>query len=295
MTTSTAMSPIVADLSHHNTVTSFPAAYRSGLRGIIHKATQGTYYTDPDYAPRRAAARAAGLLWGAYHFATGEDVAVQVAYFLKVALQGDPNADSVLLALDWEPNPNKGGQMSLSQAKQFLELVAERTGQKAVVYSGHTIKEAVGANGWAKGDAFLSSHRLWLAQYASKPVLPAGFARYFLWQYTGDKCGPLPHGVDGIMADANERDGLDLNVYDGTEAELAAEWAPAAGASAGVEVAAAPASPVPAVPKAQPATPRDIQAALAAKGFDPGPVDGVLGAKSLSAMMAAIKAIPNRS
>jgi GH25 family lysozyme M1 (1,4-beta-N-acetylmuramidase) len=208
------MTPLVVDLSHHNVVTSFAKVYAAGIRGVIHKASEGTRYIDKDYLSRREEARKAGLLWGAYHFATGEDVETQVDHFLKTALEGEAPGSPVLLALDWEPEPAKGNTMSLTQARQFCALVAARTSQKPVLYSGHLLKEQA-----PKGDAFLSEHRLWLAQYASKAVLPAGFQRYFLWQYTGDGMGPTPHDVDGIQGT-----GLDLNVYGGTPEGLAAEW-----------------------------------------------------------------------
>jgi GH25 family lysozyme M1 (1,4-beta-N-acetylmuramidase) len=44
---------VVVDLSHHNNVNSFQAAKDSGILGIIHKATQGTNFVDPNYDERR--------------------------------------------------------------------------------------------------------------------------------------------------------------------------------------------------------------------------------------------------
>jgi len=61
---------MVVDLYHGDVVTSFADAATSGIRGIIHKATQGTRVADSAYGARRGNAADVGLLWGAYHFAT---------------------------------------------------------------------------------------------------------------------------------------------------------------------------------------------------------------------------------
>jgi hypothetical protein len=76
----------------------FAKAHALGIRGVIHKATQGVGITDRLYAPRRKAAVDAGMLWGAYHFNTGEGVAAQVKHFLAAA---EPDAGT-LMALDFE-------------------------------------------------------------------------------------------------------------------------------------------------------------------------------------------------
>jgi GH25 family lysozyme M1 (1,4-beta-N-acetylmuramidase) len=63
--------PRVVDISHHNTVTDLRATAAAGIWGVIHKSSQGRGYRDPDYAARRPRRKAAGLLWGAYHFNDG--------------------------------------------------------------------------------------------------------------------------------------------------------------------------------------------------------------------------------
>ena len=61
----------VIDVSHHNgTRLDFAKAKADGILGVIHKASQGQANVDPMYRSNRNRARAAGLLWGAYHFAT---------------------------------------------------------------------------------------------------------------------------------------------------------------------------------------------------------------------------------
>lgn len=199
------LKPDVVDLSVHNDVADFNAVRASGIKGIIHKATEGTGFVDKRYAARRQAARDAGLLWGAYHFATAANAASQAKHYLKTS-QWD---ERTLLCLDWEPYG--ANTMSLASAKEFLRIVYEETGQRPVIYSGNLIKEK------GNGDPFLTKHRLWLAQYSKTPQLPRGFSNYWLWQYSGDGWGG--HGtVPGITTR-----GIDVNTFAGSD--LAAEWA----------------------------------------------------------------------
>src|SRR3979409_2001802 len=62
----------VIDISRFVTVTDFRQVRQSNILGVIHKATEGGDYADATCAARRPQAEAAGLLWGAYHFGTGQ-------------------------------------------------------------------------------------------------------------------------------------------------------------------------------------------------------------------------------
>ncbi len=212
---STTVSPVVrvCDLSHGDGVSDFALARRSGLLGVIHKATTGATGRDDAYQRRREAAKAAGLLWGAYHWGTAMPVEEQVDNFLGWA-QPD---DQTLVALDYEETPDN--QMTLDQASQFLRLIQARLNRKAMIYSGGLIKSQLGN----RVDPFLGSHRLWLAQYGSQTQLPPTWSRYWLWQYTDGDHGPLPRTVPGIVGDSNGR--LDCDHFAGTDDRLRAEWA----------------------------------------------------------------------
>lgn len=203
----------VVDLYHNDRVSSYAKAADAGVWGIIHKATTGATGTDPTYAGRRKRAVSAGLLWGAYHWGTNAPVAGQVDNFLKTA---DPD-EKTLVALDYEDTA--GNQMTLDQAREFLSSVAARLGRKPVLYSGHLIKDQLGS----KVDTFFGGHRLWLAQYGPSAVVQASWSKYWLWQYTDSLTGPAPNTVPGIPGDSNGN--LDCNTYDGTKAQLTAEWA----------------------------------------------------------------------
>jgi lysozyme len=201
----------VIDLSHYDPASDYGKVKAAGIVGVIYKATQGTGYQDPTYVAQRTAALKAGLKWGAYHFGDGSDVKEQVANFLGFA-QVDPDS---LFCLDYEPNSSS--QMGLTQAKHFIEEAEQGLGRpgECVLYSGSQIKDTLKSD----PEGFWGSRRLWLAQYGSTPSWPSAWQSFWLWQYSGDGQGPLPHTVAGC--DPN----IDCSSYDGSPDELVAEWA----------------------------------------------------------------------
>lgn len=200
--------PIVVDIYHGDRVTSFAQAQAAGLRGVIHKATTGAKGRDNLYDDRRTAATDAGLLWGAYHWGTAQPAEQQVDNLLSWA---DPD-ENTLIALDFEKD--SGSQMTLDRAREVLELIEAKLGRKAVIYSGNTIKEALGD----RVDAYFGAHRLWLAQYGPTPRVQRSWKRWWLWQYA-ERVADLP-GIPG-----NAEGKLDLDEFLGSEEELARTWA----------------------------------------------------------------------
>jgi GH25 family lysozyme M1 (1,4-beta-N-acetylmuramidase) len=215
----------VADIYHGNPIdfTKLAAASWNGIKcvGIIHKASQGAGIPDPEYPLRRPVAIAAGFLWGAYAFNTGEPVANQVAEFFKVAI---PDTTSGMY-LDFEDNT--ASEMSLSEAIEFLDRGDQKLGRRLGIYSGNRMKELIPAASSAERD-FLASHAFWGCEYGPefKDVDAKGRAlpwtAPFLWQDTGDGIGPQPHTLAGL------EQGADLSIFKGTRDELAAKWPGAA-------------------------------------------------------------------
>lgn len=205
--------PLVVDIYDGDRVDSFAAACAAGVRGIIHKATTGATGRDDAYRGRRPEALAAGLLWGAYHWGTAAPIDQQVDNFLGWA---QPDAGT-LIALDFEADA--GDQMTLQGARDFLTAIEQRLGRKAVLYSGATIKAALGQT----RDAYFGSHRLWLPDYGPTPVVPPSWGSYWLWQYTDGTAGPGPRSAPGIPG--NSAGQLDCNRFHGAPEQLPAEWA----------------------------------------------------------------------
>ena len=159
-----------------------------GIVGVIHKASEGTGFTDKLYGSRRKAVTDLGMKWGAYHFFHGADPMAEADHFLAVA---EPDADT-LVALDWEDVPH-GGAPSAASARAFLERIEEKLGRKAVIYSGNVAKEEI-----AGKDAYFGSHRLWLCQYGPAWRVQPSWTHPWLWQNNGDSYGPGPHHIPGI-------------------------------------------------------------------------------------------------
>lgn len=201
--------PRVIDISHYDRCDSDWVKRISdfGIWGVIHKATESTGYSDPDMRARRRDVNAGGLLWGTYHFIRAGSMQKQVDFYLRTASP----AEGDLCALDWEVP-----QVSADMAEEWLTLCARSLGRRPVIYSGNTAKEALGA----RSDSFFGSHRLWLAQYSSRPVVQRSWSRAWLWQYTGDGLGPSPHNVPGVHIAG----GCDINHYPDERAVLEKEW-----------------------------------------------------------------------
>jgi lysozyme len=198
----------VVDLSHHNGNVNLQQAKGDGIIGVIHKATQGQTGLDPMYQTNRTSAQNAGLLWGAYHFATGGDGVAQAEHFLQVV----GSVDNTLLVLDFEQNPS-GSSMSLEDARNFVTHVNEATGRFPGLYSGSYIKELLGSN----KDPILAQCWFWLAQYGPTAVVPANWTTWTMWQYTDGAVGPQPHTVAGIG-------NCDRDKFNGTEDQLRTLW-----------------------------------------------------------------------
>lgn len=202
------LKPVVVDISHHNVLEpdGFLKMKEAGILGVIHKATEGTGFVDKTYAKRRKECEAAGLLWGAYHFARGGSPEVQVDHFLRYA-KPDENT---LLALDWEDKA-----MTVAKARQFLDVLIARTGRRPDqiwVYGGHVLRECIKTK---EDKAYFSRFRLWLCHYTTpdKVKIPNAWETYGLWQYSESG------HIAGIKKDGN----VDLNVFGGHN--LKAEWA----------------------------------------------------------------------
>lgn len=203
--------PVIVDLSHFDDVQDWNAVKNFGILGVINKATEGPGLADKTYTIRRQPAADHGMQYGAYHFLRPGDPSAQADHFLDVALSV-ANPDQILLALDHED-----ANVPLANAKQWLQRVIDKTGRRAVLYSGFLIKQQLGSG----TDAFLAQHRLWLSHYSPNPKWPPNWANPWIIQFTGDGVGPGPHEVPGISIAG----GIDLNHYGGTAEQLASEWA----------------------------------------------------------------------
>ncbi|MDB5269098.1 MAG: hypothetical protein JWP58_2138 [Hymenobacter sp.] len=199
----------IIDTSHHHTI-DMARVKAAGVAAVIHKATQGLAFKDKTYHERRKLAKEQGLLWGCYHYSSGDDPVRQAEFFLEFA---QPANDEVI-ALDWEAS-TAGSNMTQQQAQQFVRTIKERTGRWPVVYGGSLLRESVGN----KPDAVLANCPLWYSRYAKEPLaIPQQiWPTYTLWQYTDGLSGPEPRATPGTS-------GADRSLFQGTLAQLRQAW-----------------------------------------------------------------------
>jgi lysozyme len=199
----------VIDVSHFDGSPDWTKVRAAGIQGVVHKATQGKTYVDPTFATARVTVPAAGLLWGAYHFGTGDEPGKEQAQFFLDTVK--PDAQTVC-AIDFETNPT-GTQMTLPEMLDWINTVEQATGRWPIVYGG---KSLLFTDIASTPEPTLAKCPLWIAQYTTAPapanIPPQVWQTWTLWQYT--ETGT----VDGITVD------VDRERFNGTADELTAWW-----------------------------------------------------------------------
>jgi len=190
------------------------AVRASGVRFAFLKATEGTHYVDPTFAPNWVNTKRVGIIRGAYHYLRGGvDGAAQADFFLKQVKLEEGDLPPVL---DVENiyNEDVSNQTMIARAEAWLKKVEADTGVRPIIYSGpYFLKDRMfhpifGTPNWAK------NYKIWLANYldhyqeGSLPLQPKNWQNWLFWQYT-DK-GIVP-GIEG---------GVDLNWFRGSLDDL---------------------------------------------------------------------------
>jgi len=197
--------PVCIDISHHQGFPDFDEVKAAGVLGVIHKATEGTSYVDPNRATNCANAIKAGLAVATYFWLKPGDGRAQAEFNLRTI---DP-VDGERVIIDYEED---GCTLTtLRDAVQAL-LDYDRA-LRITVYSGHLLKEQLDDD----DDDFLAENTdLWLAQYNDDPDEISWpdetYDSWTLWQYS--ETGEIPGIDDGYV---------DLNRFDGSAAEFL-EW-----------------------------------------------------------------------
>jgi GH25 family lysozyme M1 (1,4-beta-N-acetylmuramidase) len=162
---------------------------------VYAKATEGTYYTNPDFNNQYEGPYDQGVIRGTYHFGIPNNStgATQADYFATHG--GGWSADGLTLpgALDIEYNPYGAECYGLTKAQMtswiwdFVNEYAFDTGVYPVIYSTYDWWSTCTSSdsGFASYDPF------WIARYASSAgTLPAGYSYYTFWQYADSGSEP---------------------------------------------------------------------------------------------------------
>ncbi len=203
----------VASYQHTNGAIDWPQVAADGYSFAYLKATEGTYYQNPYYASDFAGARAAGMLAGAYAFATPDTAGGgQEADYLLNAINyaNDGLTLPPMIDLEWDPYDSSQPCYGLSTGAMvswiasFVGEVLARTSRYALIYTA--------ASWWQQctgGTSAFSADPLSIASYGvAAPAIPSGWSSYVVWQFTSTG------GVPGIGTQT------DLDLFNGALSSL---------------------------------------------------------------------------
>jgi glycosyl hydrolase family 25/putative peptidoglycan binding protein len=185
----------IVDVSHHNATVDMAKLKAGGFAAVIQKATQGVSYVDPTYASRRAAAKKAGLPFGAYHMCEpDQDPIAQVDHFLAVVAKSAK--PELRLALDVELATKTSPSVVAGRYNAMAERTERLAGHTVIVYTYPWYAQA----GYCAG---LGDELLWMADYSGTLHVPDEWkGRWVLWQ-RGQRPVPGVSAGDGPGTDFN--------------------------------------------------------------------------------------------
>jgi GH25 family lysozyme M1 (1,4-beta-N-acetylmuramidase) len=167
----------------------WPAQYRAGSRFAYVKATEGTYYRNPYFTQQYEGSYHAGLIHGAYHFATPDTTTgkTQADYFINHGGAWTKDGKTLPGMLDIEYNPYGPTCYHLTQQAMrtwiasFITEYHTRTTRWATIYTTTDWWTTCTGN----YPAFWNNDPLSIAHYANNPgTLPAGTPFWSFWQYS---------------------------------------------------------------------------------------------------------------
>ena len=219
----------VIDISRFVTVTDFRLVRQSNILGVIHKATEGGDYADPVCAARRPQAEAAGLLWGAYHFGTGQmSGAQQAAFFLSVRgpVPG-PSWRSTSSSTKTIRRTPCGSTRPRPSCRRWPRRRAGCRSSTCIRPGPTAIRcpiPAYSLDARITPDSILARCGLWVADYHDSPEIPLAWAAsgWRLWQYAGDESAGRPaYGQTSIVRGVSH---CDRNLFNGDATALYRFW-----------------------------------------------------------------------
>lgn len=176
------------DASHHQGPIAWRRVARAGIDFAYLKASEGTGFTDPDFAANRREATRAGIDVAGYHyFQLCSDGAAQAEHFLAVLGDAPP---SIPPALDLElqgscADPPPAAEL-LAEVRTFLRRVDRATGTPTLVYLYPEFEERFG---FADD---LATHPQWVRRLGEQPPRRT----WAVWQH--DDAGSVPGMTGGV-------------------------------------------------------------------------------------------------
>lgn len=184
------------DVSRWQTNIDWKAQAKDGVRFMFAKATEGLNQVDSMFEKHIAGAKAQGILVGAYHFFhPSSSPEVQAQHFINVA-----GGVTKTLVMDWETSDGMPAEADRTAGSRFLTALMNRSIiSMPIIYGSPYFLEALKLSGDMEG------HHLWVAHYGTKcPLVPKPWTDWKFWQ-TSDQ-------------------GIDYNLFNGSEAQLREFW-----------------------------------------------------------------------
>jgi GH25 family lysozyme M1 (1,4-beta-N-acetylmuramidase) len=203
------------DVSNYQGTINWAKVAKAGYRFAFGKATEGTTYNDKTYTTNRNGSEAAGLVFGAYHFARpgGANVAAATASAIKqanhfLAIAG-PQPGELPPVLDLEKTGSLPKQRLLAWTIAWLDQIYARTGVQPFLYTSPLFWKNSLGNSTA---AAAAGTGLWIAHWTStgKPTVPAqnwNGSGWKFWQWTN--CVSVP-GIKHHCSDGDRMNGTKL-------------------------------------------------------------------------------------
>src|SRR5262245_49771123 len=192
------------DISHYQGRPNFAQVKAAGVIAMIHKATEGTGYSDPDRGVNCKNALDNGIAVCTYHFLKHGNAEQQMNFYCSVV---QPEVGERMI-IDYEDSACTLDDLHRSVQRLMQISDDGELDLQITVYSGHLLKEQLGGS----RDALLAENTdLWVAQYGTNsPSYPSGtYDLWTLWQYSDQ--GSIP-GINDAKVDLNNFNGSDENL-----------------------------------------------------------------------------------
>jgi lysozyme len=200
---------IGTDVSFWNGNVDFVKMAAAGASFVFVKASE--LFTDSKFATFWPAAKAAGLLRGAFHYMNWNASEIDQATLFCALLTNDTGELPPTLDLEDDPTlHNLSAAEVRGKTWNFLNAVEKATGKVPMLYCGYYFWKQ-----WGNTDPAWAKYPFWLPWYANEAIIqvPPPWTKWNFWQYTSNGSGPT-YGSQSLS--------MDMSYFNGTVAELRA-------------------------------------------------------------------------